>query len=109
MAEVSVAVLVFWPVIGILTYTQRVTARCGPFLLQVVLELHPAAKVLKVIWDEYRKVQVNKVKLGHLLERCKRVIGAVDQELDKRATRNVEDAIQQLLRCAQPLQISKGL
>lgn len=65
---------------------------------QVVKELHPAVAVLAAIWDDYDKVYVNKEKLGHLLDRCKRVIGAVDQELSRSAPSDVGRSIQQLLR-----------
>ncbi|KAG8989355.1 hypothetical protein FRB93_003654 [Tulasnella sp. JGI-2019a] len=67
-------------------------------VVQVTTYLHPAAIVLKAIWEEYYKIQVNKAKLGDLLDRCKRVIGAIDQELSRRPSLDVKKSIDQLIR-----------
>ncbi|KAG9006287.1 hypothetical protein FRB93_008776 [Tulasnella sp. JGI-2019a] len=67
-------------------------------LVTVTTYLHPAAIVLKVIWEEYSKIQINRAKLGDLLDRCKRVIGAIDQELSRRPPLDVKKSIDQLLR-----------
>ncbi|KAG9007410.1 hypothetical protein FRB93_007825 [Tulasnella sp. JGI-2019a] len=67
-------------------------------LLTVATELQPAVGILKVMWTEYSKIQVNKAKLGDLLDRCKRVISAIDQDLRRRPPLNVKKSIGQLLR-----------
>ncbi|KAG8989721.1 hypothetical protein FRB94_014080 [Tulasnella sp. JGI-2019a] len=60
--------------------------------------LHPAGAVLNMIWEEFLKVPINKGKLRYLLKRCKRVIGAIDQELARKPGLNVEKSIKQLMR-----------
>ncbi|KAG8991628.1 hypothetical protein FRB94_000901 [Tulasnella sp. JGI-2019a] len=67
-------------------------------LLTVATDLQPAVGILKVVWAEYSRIQVNKAKLGDLLDRCKRVIGAIDQELRRRPPLDVKKSINQLLR-----------
>ncbi|KAG8998135.1 hypothetical protein FRB94_007191 [Tulasnella sp. JGI-2019a] len=67
-------------------------------LLTVASELQPAISVLKAIWAEYCKVGTNKAKLGDLLDRCKRVIGAIDQQLGRRPPLDIRKSIQELLR-----------
>lgn len=65
---------------------------------QVGQSLHPAVAILRVMLDELRKVALNKEKLSFLLDRCKRVIGAVNQELDRLSPPDVQKSIKQLLR-----------
>ncbi|KAG8844789.1 hypothetical protein FRB96_002817 [Tulasnella sp. 330] len=60
--------------------------------------VHPAAALLNVIWQEFQTVQNNRGKIKFLLERCKRVIGAIDQELDRKPALDVERSIKQLMR-----------
>ncbi|KAG8983458.1 hypothetical protein FRB94_005645, partial [Tulasnella sp. JGI-2019a] len=67
-------------------------------LLTVATELQPAVGILQVIWVEYCKAGTNKAKLGDLLDRCKRVIGAIDQQLDKQPPLDIKKSIQGLVR-----------
>ncbi|KAG9006208.1 hypothetical protein FRB94_000903 [Tulasnella sp. JGI-2019a] len=67
-------------------------------LLTVATQLQPAVGILKVIWVEYSKIHVNKAKLGDLLDRCRRVIGVIDQELSRQPPSDVQKSIDQLLR-----------
>ncbi|KAG9031995.1 hypothetical protein FRB95_002017 [Tulasnella sp. JGI-2019a] len=67
-------------------------------LLTVAAELHPAVGLLLVIWQEYCKISTNKAKLKDLLERCRRVVGAVDQQLARRPPLDIKKSIQGLLR-----------
>lgn len=60
--------------------------------------MHPAAAVLNLAWQEFQKVQNNRGKLQFHLERCRRVIGAIDQELDRKPALDVERSIEQLMR-----------
>ncbi|KAG9001959.1 hypothetical protein FRB93_011931 [Tulasnella sp. JGI-2019a] len=73
---------------------------------EVASELQPAISVLKAIWAEYCKVGTNKAKLGDLLDRCKRVIGAIDQQLGRRPPLDIRKSIQELLRyCTRTLNL----
>ncbi|KAG9006203.1 hypothetical protein FRB94_000898 [Tulasnella sp. JGI-2019a] len=73
-------------------------------LLTVATDLQPAVAILKAIWTEYSKIQLNKAKLGDLLNRCKRVIGSIDQELERRPPRDLKKSIGQLLRHLQSIE-----
>lgn len=56
--------------------------------------------VLNAILKELQTVQLNKKKLKHLIDRCRRVIVAIDEELGKRPPSNVDSSIRQLVRLA---------
>ncbi|KAG8904779.1 hypothetical protein FRB99_001211 [Tulasnella sp. 403] len=67
-------------------------------VLNVAISLQPAVVVLKLIYDEYILVETNREKLADLIERCKRVIGAINEVVENNPPPDLERCIKQLLR-----------
>ncbi|KAG8980920.1 hypothetical protein FRB94_010320 [Tulasnella sp. JGI-2019a] len=67
-------------------------------VMTVASTLHPAVAVLNAMMNEYQAVQLNRQKLRHLIERCRLVILAIDEELMKQPPTNVDNSIRQLVR-----------
>ncbi len=46
-------------------------------------QLHPAVAILTTMFNIYQQIELNRQKVGGLLDRCKSVLGAIDKELEK--------------------------